>query len=216
MDQLPMKILSNIIGYALSDIETFKNFRFTNTKINKLISNEHKLDIDKFVIKIEDDEMLDRYLIGNIKKFIDFHISYENISIFLPLYLVSDNYILESFENCYGDQSNFYLYTDSVIYRLVKNSDDILTYYNYDNVCCKPKIELPNLEDYTFICNKCLDIHNGEEGYYKKENDLMFCGSCNMIRVMISMYDFKKHPRERVYCCRKCSSHKIDDESFDY
>ena len=110
MDRLPIKILSNIIGYTLNDIEIFRYLRVTNTKLNKIITDDHKLEINTLVIKIENEKMLDRYLKGDIKKFIDIHISYEYTSVFLPLYLVSDNYILESFEDYYGELSNFYIY----------------------------------------------------------------------------------------------------------
>ena len=202
MNALPNDILSIITNYI--DLEGFKTLRLLNSSYNQNINNifeKNKFIINELNIRLG----LDKTQFVKNQKFIDNFIIYHKSNIYLPLQLVLDDYILY-FDNII----NYYLYTDSIIYRLVANSDDVLNYYSYDNICCKSKIDLPYLEGYTYVCNKCLNIEKGEEGYFKMQNNLMFCKSCNLIRCQISYRDFEIVPKERHHCCRICNNYKIN------
>jgi hypothetical protein len=207
MNRLPVELLSIIVNYI--DLEDFKKLRLLNSFYNKNINNiveKNKFIINELNIRLG----LDKTQFVKNQKFIDRFMIYHKSNIYLPLQLVLDDYIL------YFDNTiNYYLYTDTIIYRLVANSDDVLNYYNYDNICCKQEINLPYIEGYTYVCNKCLNIQKGEEGFIKMQNNLMFCKSCNLIRCHVSMSDYNKPPKERHYCCRICNPCRTN-QIYDY
>jgi len=202
MDTIPVELLSIIFSYI--NLEGFKTIRLLNSLYHKNVNNffeKNKLNINKLNIRLG----LDKTQFIKNQTFIDNFIIYNISNIYLLLQLV-----LEGYNLYFDDKINYYLYTDTIIYRLVANSDDVLNYYNYDNICCKSKIDLPYFEGYTYVCNKCLNIEKGEEGYIKMQNNLMFCKSCNLIRCETSYRDFDKPVKERHYCCRICSKYKIN------